>query len=338
VEAKKGEMLSLGVIELKPVIRTASLVIEGATREAEVLIDGNARGVIGVDGSFRLDDLSPDAHTVTLRRPDFEDKVLSKTFTVGQAVRVSGPDGQLTPFGALDFRVTPPGASITYKRAEEAQARAADNGKTVHLKAGRYVVTATGNGNPPRQEAVTVEAGKSLPIDWTLSRPPAPESKKGLPPLPLPPASDFADPTAWARDGVWRIHKGADMGWMHRNQGVFLIEFQRQKTGIMKRTRRVEWVIDQRDLPNRIEYSFDFTNLERRVTVNGKAEAKKVKLPAAAASGESYAIQIEIGLERIVIRDASGNALDQYSRPNRTEPLGRFGFKGDVALAVKKAD
>ena len=107
VDVKKGEMLHLGVIELKPVIRTASLVIEGATREAEVLIDGTARGVVGSDGSFKVDDLSPAAHTLTLRKADYEDKQIPRTFAVGQPVRISGAEGQLTPFGILEFRVTP---------------------------------------------------------------------------------------------------------------------------------------------------------------------------------------------------------------------------------------
>ena len=44
VELKKGETLALGVIELKQVVLKASLAIEGATREAEVLIDGASRG------------------------------------------------------------------------------------------------------------------------------------------------------------------------------------------------------------------------------------------------------------------------------------------------------
>ena len=154
-------MLHLGVIELKPVVRTASLVIEGATREAEVLIDGTARGVVGGDGSFKLDDLSPEAHTLTLRKADYEDKQLSKTFTVGQPVRLSGADVQLTPFGILEFRVTPQNASITYKRAEEAQARPAENGKICPRESGalsghshcRRQSGAPGNRNSRGREA-----------------------------------------------------------------------------------------------------------------------------------------------------------------------------------------
>ena len=83
---------------------------------------------------------------------------------------------------------------------------------------------------------------------------------------------------------------------------------------------------------------FDFSNLERKATVDGKTEPKKVKkLPPAVASGDSYTIQIEIGADQIVIKDAQGNELDRYQRPNRTEPLGKFGFKGDVSLAIKSA-
>ena len=128
------------------------------------------------------------------------------------------------------------------------------------------------------------------------------------------------------------------MSWLNNSQGVFVIEFLRQKSGIIKRTRRVEWVIEQRDSLNRIEYWFDFSNLERRVIVAGKTESNKVKVPSAAASGESYTLQIEIAPDRIVIRDMQGNELDRYQKPNGAAPFGRFGFKGDVALAIKRAD
>ena len=168
------------------------------------------------------------------------------------------------------------------------------------------------------------------------------DSKKTLPSQPpkLTLTKDhFRDPASWTQDGAWWIHKGDSISWLNNNQGSFTFEFLRQtstKMGIIKRTVRVQWVIDQRDAGNRIDYSFDFANLERRVTVNGKTEPKKVtKAPPAAASGDSYTLQIDISPERILIRDTQGNQLDEYQRPNRTEPLGKFGFKGDVALVIK---
>jgi len=122
---------------------------------------------------------------------------------------------------------------------------------------------------------------------------------------------------------------------------MYRFEFRRQaakKALVISTTRHVEWVIDQRDASNHIDYTFDFGSLERRATVDGKTESKKVKLAPGAASGDSYTIQIEIGLDRIVIEDAQGKVLDQYDRSNRAAPLGKFGFKGEVALTVKKLE
>ena len=130
VELKKGETVKWGVIDLKPVVLTSSLVIEGATRDAEVLIDGNAKGNVSGDGFFRLNDLSPGDHAITLRKADFEDKQFPRSFAAGQTIRIAGTEGQLTSsFGSFVFRVSPPNANITYRRLDETLAHAAENGK-----------------------------------------------------------------------------------------------------------------------------------------------------------------------------------------------------------------
>ena len=341
VELTKGEVRRLPAFDLKAAVRTGSLLIDGAPRDVEVLIDGNSRGVTGADGSFKLDDISPETHTITLRKTEFEDKQLSRAFTAGQTAHIAGPDAQLTPFGALDFRLSPQGATVTYKRVDEVQAHTVENGKSVRVRAGRYVITANANGARQRQEPVTVEPGKPFAINWTL---PVIEETKKAPPVAAPKqratSEYFEDPSVWSSDGAWWVHKGESTSWMRTNQGTFVIQFlrQRQNLGIIKRTRHVEWIIDQRGLGTHIDYSFDFGSLERRATTDGKTESKKVKLPPAAATEESYTLQIDITPERVVIRDAQGNPLDEYQRANRAEPLGRFGFKGDVALAVKRAE
>jgi eukaryotic-like serine/threonine-protein kinase len=338
VALKKGQVLSLPSFDLKPAVRAATLVIEGATRDAEVLIDGSPRGIIGADGSFRRDDISPATHVIALRRPDFEDKQLSRTFTTGQTIRVTGADGQLTPFGTLDFRVSPSGASISYKRPDEGQAHSAENGKAARVRAGRYVIMASASGTRERQETVALDPGKSLSIDWTLA--PEETKKTRAQPKQTATADYFQDPASWVQNGLWWIHKNDATSWLRSNQGTFVIEFLRQssKVAFFKKLRRVEWMVDQRGPYNHIDYTFDFGSLERRAAADGKVESKKVKLPAAAASTESYTLQIEIEPERVIVRDANGNELDSYQRPNRAEPLGKFGFKGEVALAVKRAE
>ena len=122
-----------------------------------------------------------------------------------------------------------------------------------------------------------MESGRSLPIEWTLAA--VEETKKErLRHRQLQRTHYFEDPAVWTQDGAWWIHKGAGVGWMRRNQGVYVIEFlaaEFQDRTVIKRTRHVEWVVDQKDATNRIEYSFDFGTLERRVIVDGKTETKR---------------------------------------------------------------
>ena len=143
------------------------------------------------------------------------------------------------------------------------------------------------------------------------------ETKKGAdpaaPPKQVVTKDYFRDPDSWTQDGAWWIHKGDSVSWLNNSQGVFVIQFLRQKSGIMKRTRRVEWVIDQGNSLNRIEYWFDFSNLDRRVIVAGKTESNRVKVPSGAASGESYTIQIEITPDRIVITRYAGQRTGPIS-------------------------
>jgi hypothetical protein len=337
VELKKGEKLQFGIVELKPVVVTATLAIEGATRDAEVLIDGNSRGTVATDGSLRLNDVPPGDHAIILRKTDFEDKQFQRSFVAGQAIRIAGAEGQLVSlFGSFSFRVFPANATITYRRPDEPVAHAAENGKDLRVRTGRYLVTASSPGRTSKQGEFAVDAVGQRLVDWTLVSASVPEPVK--PPPPPPVVSHFEVPSAWTQDGAWWTHKGSDIAWMRHNQGTYLIEFERQKSGMLKRTRHVDWVIDQRSPTDRIEYSFDFSGLKRKATANGKTETNEAKLPPGSVSGDSYTLQIEITPEQIIIRDSKGNQLDRYERPNRTEPVGKFGFKGDLSLAIRKAD
>jgi serine/threonine-protein kinase len=335
IEVKKGDLLRLPAFVLKLVARTASLVIDGATRDAEVWIAGAKVGNVQSDGSFRWDNVTPGEHTVLLKRGDFEDRQFSKTFTAGQTVHLSGQEGQLTAWGTLDFRISPQSASVTYRRSDETPPHSAENGRSVRLKQGSYTVSASADKYGTRFGPFTVEPGKTTAVDWTLS---PTEPVRTAPPPPPPPAPDpFQDPKAWSQEGVWKVHKEEGMGWLRANQGEYRIEILRQTTkilGIKKATKRVDWVIDQKDQANHIDYSFDFSNVTRRVTVGGKQQ-QPVKKPVAAGSGESYTLRIEIGQARIVIRDAQGKEVDRYDRPNSGDPLGQFGFRGDVALVLR---
>jgi hypothetical protein len=100
----------------------------------------------------------------------------------------------------------------------------------------------------------------------------------------------------------------------------------------LKRTKRVEWDADYRDENNRIQYWLDGHSLRRRHIVSGSV-VSEIKQPV--PDGSSYTFQIELRPDRVTVRGASGELIDEVKR---TAPvaLGKFGFRGEVALAIQK--
>jgi len=279
-------------------------------------------------------DVQPGDHIVTLRKDNFVAKDLARSFMLAQRTRISGTDGQLTPFGTLEFKVSPPGANITYRFGAESQG--IENGKTKDVRPGRYVITAVATGFEVQQKEVQVDPGKNTLVDFSLN--PLPSAAPKAPTKQVQPTVTrdyFADPGSWSTESGWWVHKGGD-SWLKSNQGVYLIQLQKPKGGFLKKA-RVEWVIDQKDANNQVTYSFDFSALERKVTVEGKTVSEKRKLPSP-VSGDVYAVVIDINPDRIIIREPQGKVLDQYTRPNTSARLGKFGFKGDVELTLRKVE
>jgi eukaryotic-like serine/threonine-protein kinase len=337
VDLKKGDR-PVAKFELRALPKMAFLAIEGGTPDADVLIDGSFVGKVAADGSYKRDEVPPAGHTIGLRKPNFEPKQYARTFTAGQTERIAGADAQLTPYGTIEFRLTPPFATITYQRVDEAQPRSGENGKSFSVRPGRYLVRASANGHLQRQEQVEVEPGKTRQLEWAL----AVVKTEVPPPPPQPPTLTkdyFKDPNAWKEQGGWWVHRGEETSWLKNNEGVYTIEMLRQAAniGFIKRTRHVQWVADEKENGDRIEYTFDFGNIERQTFVGGKVEAKS-KMPVSGKAHDSYTLQIDISPRRIVVKDAGGRELDVYDRPNAAEPVGKFGIRGDVALKVKRGE
>ena len=91
---KKGSEVRLE-FKMKPVATTATLRIEGATPDAEVLIDQRGIGTIASDGSFQNTGVAPGDHVIGLRRDHFTPKQFSKNFAAGQTVTINGSDAVL---------------------------------------------------------------------------------------------------------------------------------------------------------------------------------------------------------------------------------------------------
>jgi hypothetical protein len=243
----------------------------------------------------------------------------------------------LIALGAIDWRVSPQNAGLTYQRSDESQAQAADNGKQVSVRAGRYNIRATANGYSPQEDTMDVEPGKVWRVELSLKRIEEPKKAQPAPPCVLLTKDYFHDQETWKQQGTWWVHQGEGVSWLCATQGVFVIEVLREtaKIGFIKRTRHSEWIIDQKDGGDHLEYRFDLKNLERQATVGVKEEAKS-KMAVPGAARDSYTLQIDINPDRIIV-SGEGRELDRYVRPKASEPLGKFGFLGEVALVVRRA-
>jgi eukaryotic-like serine/threonine-protein kinase len=335
IDLQRGDTLPVQAPELHLTVKTAFLVIEGATPGAEVLIGGVLRGTVTTDGTLSQIDVQPGDHTITLRKENFVPKDLPRSFTIAQAVHISGVEGQLTPFGILDFKITPAGAGIVYRSGAESQV--IDANKRVHVRPGHYFITVTASGYEDWKTEVDVAPDQPLSIEFAMHRTVVAAKPTPTPtPAPISTPEFFVDPASWTSQNGWWAHKGAET-WFKSNQGVYVIQFHKPKGSWIKKG-RVEWVIDQQDQNNQISYSFDFSTLERKATIDGKPVPAKHKLDPSSISGDTYAVQIDITPERIIIRDGAGQVLDNYPRPHSTVKLGKFGFKGEVELTVKKVE
>jgi serine/threonine protein kinase len=324
-ELKKGEVAKLPPIELRPLVTVSTLVIDGGTPGAEILVDGAPAGTLRPDGSFSKSDIAPGDRSIVLRKADFEDKELKRSFSAGQSVRLAGDDARLTPFGVMTFHVTPNNAVVNYKREDETQNHSVANGGSVRLKAGGYSVSAAASGYASRSEGIAVSSGKTETIDWILE--PVSEKKPPPPPPPTVPVPSPL-PSLWTRsaDG-WDRPKGQGFAWWRTNEGRIELQIKHPK-GKGPFRKHVEWVADWKDA-NRVEYSLDEKSLTRKVFVAGKSVETKDTVQM--GSGEIWKLEISIQPDKIVIA-SNGKTLDEFKRPEPSAPLGKFGFKGDVEL------
>ncbi|HWB95583.1 MAG TPA: PEGA domain-containing protein, partial [Bryobacteraceae bacterium] len=296
VEVKKGETRQIA-FELKPGANTASLLIEGATPAAEVWIDGKQSGETGRDGAFSRQDLPPGAHTITLRKTDFEEHAFRREIAVGQTTHLSGPETQLKPFGALALKVTPTNASLSYRREGDEQVREAVNGQVLRVQAGRYVINAKADRRTPHSETITVVPGRVTNVSWSLTT--TVESRPAQNHL-LQTKDYFENSNQWKSDGAWGEHDTPSTSWLERNQGLYTITVLRQSSNVLflKRTKRVEWDADYRDENNRIQYWLDGHSLRRRHIVSGSV-VSEIKQPV--PDGSSYTFQIELRPDRVTV-------------------------------------
>jgi hypothetical protein len=326
VEIKPGDTSAPAPInfELTPIVRKATLSISAALPDAEVLIDGVHAGAVTAAGTF-TSDLSPGHHTVTLRKPGYEEFATTRDVNGGESLRISG-DG-LKQFGTLTFRVSPPSARILYQREGETGSHEVANGQTISLHAGNYEVTAdAGDRYSPESAPYTVIPGKGIQVDLILRdiAKATIESRT--------PATVFDNPRAWTIGATsWWVHNAPGYSFLRENKGTFSFDIlkQMQKGVFHKGPRKVMFVVDYHSDQDRILYTLEEHQLRRKVySASGESPDKKVA--HGMDDAPVYRIIVDLEPDRVIIRNRAGTTLDEVKR---TSP-GKFGFVDEVSLVL----
>jgi eukaryotic-like serine/threonine-protein kinase len=336
VEIHKGEPKAIK-FDLKPVVTTASLQIEGGTPEAEVWLDGARLGTLNSGGAWTQEKISPGSHSILLHKADFEDFTSSRNFTAKQNVHLGAEEARLRPFGKLDFRVSPANARLTYKLQDEATARQARNNQPIAVKAGSYEVQAQAEGLQQQTRQYQVAPGQTVVVELTLAAPVLPK-KPEVTQTARPVESPFEAGLWRLQSDGWATRSGAGYSWLSVNKGTIDVEIRKQVGKALlvgpKRMKRVEWVLDYKNEANHITYSLDQQNFTRKEIVGGKGMAENKGPSHVDPAADTVRIRIEILPNQITIRNAAGLELDVLPRESPSEELGKFGFRGEVEVKV----
>ena len=92
--------------------------------------------------------------------------------------------------------------------------------------------------------------------------------------------------------------------------------------------------IDNRDSGEKVVYSITENTFRRTAYKGGTAISDQAK-DLSQRSGD-YHFTFDVSARHIVVTEAGGGKLDDYERPNAGTPLGKIGFKGEIAVSVQQ--
>ncbi len=320
IELKSGDTPQPLNFTLNRIAHAATLAVESAPSDTEVLIDGTS---IGTAASGALSkEVSPGNHTVTLKKPNYEDYVHYQQFTAGKTVTISG--AEMKPYGKLLVKVTPAAAHVTYKRAGETQEKSAQNNQDHSIPAGDYIVKAEADGFFMEQENVTIAPGKE--VSYTVSlKPTAVAIEK------IVPSKIFANGASWTSDSSgWWTYAQKGFSFTKADEGTLNFTLLKDNKAFLKEKRnKYEFVADYKDEDNKILYTLDPHHLTRKVFVDSK-EVKDQKTETPLTVGDYYRMTVQITPDSITLH--VNGATDVIKR---SQTRGKFGFMNEVVLSPR---
>ncbi len=161
-------------------ITTASLVLSGAPPAAKVLLDGATLGTVHPDGTFSAPNVQEGQHTIELRRDGFEPKQLSRNFSPGQSVTLSGADVTLTKTASSTptpaavappklVVLTVPGAQVTLDQQALGTADASGKLEIDKAPVGSHTVEVSAAGFHAYQQKVSLSPNQVVTLKPNLA-------------------------------------------------------------------------------------------------------------------------------------------------------------------------
>jgi hypothetical protein len=318
VELKTGSTPGAVNFTLNRIAHMATMVIEGAPADSDILVDGNP--VAGYSAGTLKRDLAPGQHTITIRKHNYVDFVHYDQFAAGQTYTINA--AEMKAYGKLLVKVTPANARLTYKLHGESEDKPLANNQEQMLPPGDYTVKAEAENFLPESANITIAAGKESSFTTAL------KSAVITPETPNPSKTfengsswTFSDPKSWWTYG----QKG--LSFTHRDSGALSFTLPKDTKPFLKRSfKRFEFVADYRDDKNKIQYTIDSHHLTTRVYEDGK-ELKEFHKDVPVDAGDVYRLSVQIAADTITVN--VNGATDVTKRP---DSHGKFGFVNEVVL------
>jgi serine/threonine protein kinase len=303
-------------------IPTGSIIIEGGTPRAEVLVDNKDLVQLDAAGSAHLDNIPLGDHVLSLQREGYETRQISLTLPSAAAVSLRGSAIALKEFGKVQFRVTPDIAKVTYRADGDSAFRSANVTEMVRLREGHYEVSVEAPGYEKSHSEIVITSGQTTTEAISLQRA-------------TTVANIFAAPEQILTENGWFRSKTSGAAIFLRPEFMNVnLELQKPPKALFSH-KKVGWMIASSDGKELITYELDGDKFTRKRTEDNKAADHRETRIAASGDGKAYSVHLLIAGSHIVITSDNKTVLDDYTVQGHDFAHGKVGLRTDYPFLIK---